>query len=150
RNLRRGYFGDNSSTADPKFLKAIEDPLEHRFAENIQQSDRNSTEYFFALCTRAAHQNERPYIHGDHLGAAARKIADRDGTQPGIRRNREIGSSAFARLCKSNERRYWRMIWGIVILRADEKFCSDISRCNSEFCSNSIRREERLCGSPVP
>ena len=42
----------------------------------------------------APDQKNGPYIHGVHLGVAARKIAERDGTHPGIRRKREIGSSA--------------------------------------------------------
>ena len=34
------------------------------------------------------------HVHGCHLGAAARKIADREGTHEGMRRKREIGSRA--------------------------------------------------------
>jgi len=40
--------------------------------------------------------NDCSYIHGAHLGAAARKIADREGIQAGRRRKREIGSNALA------------------------------------------------------
>ena len=44
----------------------------------------------------ADHQNGF-YVHGCHLGAAARKIAEREGTQDGILRKRDMGSKARAR-----------------------------------------------------
>ncbi len=93
----RVYDQSLRDTGGPQPLR---NPLENRCPKNVEAGEWNSGHHLFlrsAIRNRNPEQHERLYIHGCHLGAAARKIADREGTQDGIRRKREIGSRARAR-----------------------------------------------------
>ena len=56
--------------------------------EDIEAGERNSPISLRVGARRsvpsAADQQDGPYVHDCHLGAAARKIADREGTHDGI------------------------------------------------------------------
>src|SRR6185369_16050676 len=113
----------------------IEHALNNGLTQNIQERDWHSC-YPFGIFRMSSYEEDCFYIHAAPFGAVARKIAEREGTHDGKRRKRESGSRARLRLCKSNDRRYWRIICGMVWRNAAEKFCSPISRCSS---SSSIR-----------
>ena len=72
------------------------------------------------VCVRRGHRaglvndEKRAYAHGTHRGAAVRNNMERDGTHDGIRRKRDIGRKACVRWCRLKERRYLRMICGMV------------------------------------
>src|SRR5215469_2938169 len=130
-------------------------PMHQWPAEHVKSGDGHAQHGFAGssgrgtVVLRHAHQQDCTYVHGTHLGAAARKIVEREGTQPGMRRNREIGSIAFAFWCSVNDRRYERMICGMVMRSAAEKFCSAISICRSEEFRRWIIRLARLPGWPT-
>ena len=103
-------MGNDRNAADAEVIETIDDALQDGLAKNIQEAEGDSGELLRVFRTGASDEDDRSHIHVVHLGAAARKSGVREGTHPGILRNREIGSRAFARRYRSKERRYWRMI----------------------------------------
>ncbi len=74
--------------------------LFHRYSEYIETREWDIAETLSRLSsfrTSTADQQNGPYVHDCHLGAAALKIAEREGIHEGIRRKRDIGSRARAR-----------------------------------------------------
>jgi len=95
-----GRIADEGYARDAEPLKSSLHALHNRQPKNVQISKRHSSDTFLRardVAIRTSNQHNRPYIHDCHLGAAARKIAERDGTHEGIRRKREIGSRARVR-----------------------------------------------------
>ncbi len=111
-SLRR-RLSNEAANAYAEVPEPLHYSLFHRHSEYIEAGERDIAE---ALCRFSvfqadpANQHNGPYVHDCHLGAAARKIAEREGIQEGILRNRDMGSKARARCCKSNERKYCRII----------------------------------------
>jgi len=92
-----GSFAHQSHSGNSESLQASNHATQDCVPKYVEESDGDSADCFGCRAGRlTSHQQYGSYIHGDHLGAAARNIAERDGTQDGIRRNREIGSSARA------------------------------------------------------
>ena len=93
-------IADEGYARDPELLKPPLYALHYWQSKHVQISKRHSADTFLRtwdVAARTPDQHNRSYIHDCHLGAAARKMAERDGTHEGIRRKREIGSSALAR-----------------------------------------------------
>src|SRR5205823_3146337 len=133
----RIVIGDDGYCADATCNQLLSDALHQRLAQYVERCDWRAG-YALRRCARGSQPRLRHadqqygfHIHGAHLGAAARKIAEREGIHAGMRRNREIGCIALAFWCSVNDRRYDRMICGMVMRSAAEKFCSAISiwRC---------------------
>ena len=75
-------------------------------------------------------------------------MSDFDGTQPGSLRNLVICRSTSV-LCSSSKcRRYFKMIVGIVMRRAVEKFWIAIACCFSVLVRKPIRLSAKSCASP--
>jgi hypothetical protein len=147
-----GRIGNQAANGYAEVRQPLHYSLFHRHSKYIEASERDIAEAFCRFSVfRAdpADQQNGPYVHDCHLGAAARKIAEREGIQEGILRNRDIGSKARVRCCKSNERKYCRIIWGIVIRSAAEKFCSAISRMSSGSFRSACNSAAKLFASPV-
>src|SRR5580698_2264818 len=113
RLSRSGRVADYAAHSHAKVPQPADHPLFGRHPEHIQAGERHSAEAFRPSLLSSADSTDQqngPYVHDCHLGAAARKMAEREGTHEGIRRNLDIGSSARVRCCKSKDRKYCRMI----------------------------------------
>ncbi len=91
---------DHTDTGYTEAVQPLDNPFHYRYSKNINICERYAADGFCpgrTFARGASDQYDCSYVHDCHLGAAARKIAERDGTHAGIRRNRDIGSSARAR-----------------------------------------------------
>jgi len=74
-----------------------------------------------------------------------RNMSDFEGTHPGSLRKRVIWRKASVRCSSSKWRRYFRMMVGMVIRRAVEKFCTASACCFSGVVRKLTRQWARSC-----
>src|SRR5690242_12981961 len=93
RRSIRGSVVDQTANGNSEALQRSHHSLFHRHSEYIEAGQWNISESFFRFslaCRISTDEYYGPYVHDCHLGAAARKIAEREGIQDGILRNLEI------------------------------------------------------------
>ena len=78
------------------------------------------------------------------LRDANRASRGRKGSHLGSRRSLETDVNTLRCRCKWKVRRYWRMISGMLMRSAAEKFFTAISAWCSGFCSRAIKHLARL------
>ena len=85
---------ENGDLLRAKIAQAGGHPLDQRLPQHVEQAQRPAGK---ALSLTAVDNENGPYIHASHLGTAARNRLEREGTQDGTRRKREIGCKTRAR-----------------------------------------------------
>ena len=87
-------LAENGDLLRAKIAQAGGHPLDQRLPQHVEQAQRPAGK---ALSLTAVDNENGPYIHASHLGTAARNRLEREGTQDGTRRKREIGCKTRAR-----------------------------------------------------